>query len=75
MTITRKKGLFEDHVVLQDGWSETNCHFFINDKLLQVEKYHHLSADDPVDKIIFEPSALGKIVKISRCRHRGSFPL
>jgi len=52
--------MFEDQVPIKGGWSETKCAAYINDHLIQVETYHDLVADGPVDKKIFEPSLVGK---------------
>ncbi len=57
---TREEGTFEDHIKLKGGWSETLCKFWINDKLVQVEKYHDIVAGVPLDKNIFEPGLIGK---------------
>ncbi|HVS96743.1 MAG TPA: hypothetical protein VHE54_09660 [Puia sp.] len=40
------------------GWSETNCTFYINGKLAQVETYHNCRADVDLDNRIFDPSKL-----------------
>ncbi len=57
---TKEEGTFENHAKLKGGWSETLCKFWINDKLVQVEKYHDLVAGAPVDQSIFEPGLIGK---------------
>jgi hypothetical protein len=57
---TKEEGFFEQHIALKNAWSETKCSFYINDKLLQVETYHNVVANEPVDKSIFEPTAIGK---------------
>ena len=57
---TKEEGLFEQQVALKNAWSETKCSFYINDKILQVESYHNLVADAPVDMTIFEPASMGK---------------
>ena len=56
---TKEEGFFEQQIPLKSAWSETKCSFYINDKLLQVETYHDVVADPPVDMRIFEPSVIG----------------
>lgn len=57
---TKEEGTFEDQVPLKKAWSETLCKFYINDHVLQVEKYHDVVAGGPVDKNLFEPAMVGK---------------
>lgn len=58
---SKEEGIFEDHVaVIGGGWSETKCTFYRNDHLLQVETYHDVTGDTPIDRAIFDP------VKISQ---------
>jgi hypothetical protein len=57
---TKEEGFFEQQISLKKAWSETKCSFYINDKLLQVESYHDVVADKPVDMGIFEPTMMGK---------------
>jgi len=54
------EGYFEDHVPLKNAWSETRCTFYLNNHLLQVEKYHHIVAGGEVDKSRFLPWLVGK---------------
>jgi len=54
---TKEEGLFEQQIPLKNAWSETKCSFYINDKILQVETYHDVVADAPVDMRIFEPAS------------------
>lgn len=57
---SKEEGFFEDYVALKNAWSETKCSFYLNDHLLQVEKYHDVVAGGPIDKSIFEPGMIGK---------------
>lgn len=57
----KEDGTFEDQVKMKGGWSETKCAFYINDKLIQVEKYHDLVAGEPIDAAIFDPYAFVKL--------------
>ncbi len=57
---TKEEGFFEDHMPVKNSWSETKCSFYINDKILQVETYHDVSADRPIDSEMFDPGLLGK---------------
>jgi hypothetical protein len=52
---TKEEGTFENQVALKGAWSETLCKFYVNDHILQIEKYHDVVAGGPVDKTIFEP--------------------
>lgn len=51
----KEEAYFENHVKLSGGFTETLVHFFINDKLVQVEKYHDLKADVEINPAIFDP--------------------
>jgi hypothetical protein len=57
---TKEEGFFEQQVPLKKAWSETKCSFYINDKLLQVESYHNLVPDAPVDMRMFDPGNLNR---------------
>lgn len=51
----KEEAFFENHVRLGGGFTETLVHFFINDKLVQVEKYHDLEGNVDIDPSIFDP--------------------
>jgi hypothetical protein len=57
---SKEEGTFEDQVALKDAWSETKCAFYIDDHLLQIEKYRDLKPGGPIDRSIFEPALIGK---------------
>ena len=57
---SKEEGTFEDQVKTKGCWSETLCKFWLNDKLIQVEKYHDIVAGGAIDKNMFEPSMIGK---------------
>jgi hypothetical protein len=57
---SKEEGLFEQHIPLKNAWSETKCTFYVNDKLLQVEKYHDVAPGGTTDKSIFDPATIGK---------------
>ena len=57
---TKEEGFFERQIPLKAAWSETKCSFYINDKPLQVETYHDVVENAPVDMRIFEPAMIGK---------------
>jgi hypothetical protein len=57
---TKEEGWFEGQIPEGGGWSETLCTFFINDKKLQVEKYHHVVAGEHIDAGIFDVAKLEK---------------
>ena len=50
----KEEAFFENHVKLGGGFTETLVHFFINDKLVQVEKYHDLKGDAEINPAIFD---------------------
>lgn len=52
---TKEEALFKNHVKLGGGFTETEVHFYINDKLAQVEKYHDLKGNVSIDDTIFDP--------------------
>lgn len=52
----KEEALFEKHVPLGGGFTETLVHFYINDKLIQVEKYHDLKDNLAIDDAIFDPN-------------------
>jgi 7-cyano-7-deazaguanine synthase in queuosine biosynthesis len=51
----KEEAQFEGHIKLDGGYSETLVRFYINNKLVQVEKYHDLKANIPIDPAIFDP--------------------
>lgn len=53
----KEEGWFEQHIPLKKAWSETKCSFYFDDKLVQVETYHDVVANAPVDMKIFDPNA------------------
>jgi len=56
----KEEGIFAEHVaVTGGGWSETKCSFYRNDHLIQVETYHDVAGDKPMDKAIFDPAMIG----------------
>ena len=57
----KEEGLFEDQISLGGGWTETKVHFYINNKLIQVETYHDCKAGMDLDPRVFEASEFGKV--------------
>jgi outer membrane lipoprotein-sorting protein len=57
----KEEALFEDHVKLGGGYTETLVYFFINNKLVQVEKYHDLKGDIEIDPSIFDAKKFVKL--------------
>ncbi len=57
----KEEALFENHVPLGGGFTETLVHFYVNDKLIQVEKYHELKGDSPIEDAIFDPYKFVKL--------------
>lgn len=52
---TKEEGIFRNHKQFGNGWSETAVDFYINDKLIQKEKYNDCSIDKTIDPGIFDP--------------------
>ncbi len=57
---TKEEGWFENQLAEKGGWSETLCTFFINDKKLQVEKYHNVVTGEEADENVFDVTKFGK---------------
>jgi len=57
---SKEEGFMEDQIPLKSAWSETRCSFFVNDKILQIEKYYDVKTGGPLDKSIFDPGMIGK---------------
>lgn len=51
----KEEGIFSHHQRFGNGWSETACDFYVNDKLIQKEKYYDCKANVVVDEAIFNP--------------------
>ena len=58
---TKEEALFENHVKLDGGFTETLVYFYINDKLIQVEKYHDLKGNVEIDPAIFDTENFVKL--------------
>ena len=50
----KEEALLEDHVKLDGGFSETLVKFYLDDKLLQVEKYFDLKANVAMEPKLFD---------------------
>lgn len=51
----KEEGIFSGHKQFGKGWSETACDFYVNDKLIQKEKYYDCKADIPIAPTVFDP--------------------
>jgi outer membrane lipoprotein-sorting protein len=58
---SKEDAIFENHIQLGGGWSETACTFYINDQLLQKEYYKDCQPNAPLDPGLFDPSLFGKL--------------
>jgi hypothetical protein len=56
----KAEGIFDNHIQLSGGWSETSCTFYINDKLIQKEFYKDCKPDVALDPMLFDPASFGK---------------
>lgn len=52
----KEEGVFSGHQRFGNGWSETAGDFYVNDKLVQKERYHDCKADADIDPSIFDPT-------------------
>ncbi|HSQ43584.1 MAG TPA: hypothetical protein VLM16_01225 [Ginsengibacter sp.] len=57
----KEEALFENHVKLDGGFTETLVYFYINNKLIQVEKYHDLKANVEINAAIFDTENFVKL--------------
>ncbi len=51
----KEEAVFDDHLKLDGAWTETKVHFYINDKLLQVESYFDCKTVPGFDERLFDP--------------------
>ncbi|MGN6351809.1 MAG: LolA family protein [Parafilimonas sp.] len=51
----KEEGIFYNHRQFENGWSETACDFYVNDKLVQKEKYYDCKANEAIDIGMFDP--------------------
>ena len=56
----KEEGILNDHKKFGNGWSETSCIFYIDDKLYQKEIYHDCKANVSIDPKFFDPTLFGK---------------
>jgi hypothetical protein len=56
----KEETLLENQVKLEGGFSETLVKFYIDNKLIQVEKYHDLKSNIYIDPSVFEPANFTK---------------
>jgi len=54
---SKEEGTMEEQIPVKGGgWSEMLCKFYVNDHVLQIEKYHDVVGGGAVDKSMFEPA-------------------
>ncbi len=53
----KEEGLFESHIKIGGGYSESVVYFYIDGKLAQVEKYHDIKANIDINNSIFDPES------------------
>ncbi len=51
----KEEGIFYNHKQFGNSWSETACDFYINDNLVQKEKYYDCKANAAINLKIFNP--------------------
>jgi len=56
---TTEEGIFENHIKIGGGWTETKASFYFDGKLAQVETYHDSKAL-PLDEHFFDPFKYSK---------------
>jgi len=57
----KEEGRFDNHIRIGDGWTETHCTFYRNDKLIQIEKYSDCKTMTDPDPLLFDPESFGKV--------------
>jgi outer membrane lipoprotein-sorting protein len=57
---TKEECIFDDHVKIGGGWSETKAAFYFGGKLLQVETYSDYKEEPDLDERIFDPKKYEK---------------
>jgi len=57
----KEDAIFENHIQVGGGWTETMVSFYMDGKLLQKEYYHNCQANGILNPAVFEPSQFGKI--------------
>jgi hypothetical protein len=62
----KEEGLFDEHIPVGGGWTETQVHFYINGKLVQVEQYHDCRPNVPLPDELFDPKEFHKPSWISQ---------
>ena len=53
----KEEGIFSEHKRFGNAWSETAVDFYVNDKLIQKEKYYDCKADVEIDPALFDPAS------------------
>ncbi|MEP7251378.1 MAG: hypothetical protein ABI683_03335 [Ginsengibacter sp.] len=61
----KEEAFFEDHVKLDNGYSESAVRFYINNELVQVEKYHEMKVNVKPEESIFDPVNFIKLPRAS----------
>ena len=57
---TKQDAQFTGHQKIGNGWTETKVHFYVNDKLLQVETYFDCKEAESLDEKMFDPASYVK---------------
>ena len=57
----KEEGIYDNHVSIKNGWTETKASFYFNDKLVQVENYKDCVADETIDLRMFDPNQFGAV--------------
>lgn len=57
----KEEGIFENHKQFGNGWSETSCTFYVDDKLVQKETYNDCKAGAYIEPKVFEPALFGTV--------------
>jgi outer membrane lipoprotein-sorting protein len=56
----KEEAIFENHIPIGGGWTETLVQFYIDDQLIQKEFYHDCKSAPELDPALFEPAQFGK---------------
>lgn len=56
----KQEGVLENHIKAGNGWTETECTFYLDGKLVQKEYYHDFKPGAFVDERLFDPAKFGE---------------
>ena len=57
----KEDGIFSGWIKVDGGYAETRVDFYVNDKLIQVEKYSNCKTPATIDERIYDPNNYVKL--------------